>query len=196
MILGSKKYRLTLFDGSTIEFHSMSAETADLVYSSLQVSQENPEYIEYIFHRLTENKYNLDDLNSGTILLVIYLSIKVSGLLKEAIDLPNLIEKSREQVANSVFFTLYSIIAKACPQYKLEDLQTKTVTELFTLLAFAERVAGGLLFDTKKLRKSLEEQAQQVVSDIPKKKGVEAVSREDIDQIKNILALEEVRAMR
>lgn len=190
MILGEKQYRLTLLGGEEIEFWSLSASTADQVYSTICINNDNPLYTEYLFNLITKNKYVNEDLQAGILSLTIFLSLKTSGIIKEPKDLPNVYDEARNKVSSNIFYAIYAEILKTFNTYKLEELKKKTTKEIFELLALSERVSGNQLFDTDKMRQSIETPGAPVT----KQKGVKSITADEIDLIKNILANEEAKA--
>lgn len=181
-------YKLELLDGSTIEFNLLSAQTADNVYAAIQKFDDNPEYIEYLFKKLTNNKYDINDLCAGVPSIVIYSCLIKSGIVKDAPSLISIIESAREDVADNVYFTIFSTISSIFPQYKLEELKQKTVNELFELFAYSEKVAGKAMFDTEKMKKSLSTEGKKAPI---KTKGVASVTKDEIEMLKSILSNEE-----
>jgi hypothetical protein len=186
--VSNRLYKLELLDGGSIEFNLLSAQTADNVYAAIQKFDDNPEYIEYLFNKLTNNRYKLDDLYAGVPSLVIYACLIKSGIVKDAPSLISIIESARDDIADNVYYTIYSTISSIFPQYKLEELKQKTVNELFELFAYSERVAGKQMFDTDKMKKSLTTDGRRVPV---KTKGIASVTQDELDMLKSILSNEE-----
>ena len=71
-----KKFKLDITDTESIIFRTITAEEADRFYQLVQTS--NPLAEEYIFNTVTDNKYDIDDLNAGVIVVITYLVFKLS----------------------------------------------------------------------------------------------------------------------
>lgn len=190
MDISNKKYRLELLDGGTIEFNLLSAQSADNVFAAIQQFDDQPEYVEFLFNKLTDNKYDINTLHAGIPALVIYLCIIKSGVIKSPLSLIEIIEAGRSAISDNVYFSIYSSISQILPLYKLEELKQKTVNELFELFVYAEKVSGKPLFDTDKMRLSLSD-TNSSKTGVVKKKGLASVSADEIDLLKSLLATEE-----
>lgn len=189
MDLSNKKYKLELREGGSIEFRLLSAQTADNVFAAIQKYDDEPEYIEYLFNKLTEHKYDISTLHAGIPSLVIHSCIIKSGIIKSPQSLINIIESGRESISDNIYYSIYANISEVLPTYKLEELKSKTVNELFELFCYAERVAHKQLFDTNKMKAALDEPKSG-----PKhKKGVAGVTPEEIEQLQAMLAHEELK---
>jgi hypothetical protein len=184
---GSNTYQYTVGD-KVIEFTSIPAEFSERAYNAIQGS-DNPFFLEFLFNRITKEKYAVEDLEAGLIITVIFSALKLSGTIKEPVDIPDKIEKGREDATNSLYTSVYSSIARTLSGYKLEDLKLKTLDELIELLVFAEKVQGKEIFDTVKLRASFQVETAPTAKSA--KKGAAAVSREDIDFLNQLLSREE-----
>ena len=187
MNISSRSYKLELLDGTTIEFHLLSAQTAESVFAAIQKFDDKPDYIEFLFNKLTKDKYDIETLFAGVPSLVIYSSLIKSGIIKDVESLISIIENSREDISSNVYFSIYSNICSVFPQYKLEELKEKTINELFELFAFTEKVAGKQLFDTAKMKASIDTPAGPA-----KKKGVASVTQDEIALLQSILSHEEI----
>lgn len=184
-----RRFKLSLDDSTEIIFRTLSAAEADSIYTIIDMYVENPLYIEQIFNTITESKYNIEDMSAGLPLIVIYTSLKSSGFFKETIDLPNIIESSREKIKSNAFFSIYSSISKVLPSYKLSELKEFSVNELFELFAYAEKVSGVQLFDTDKMKKEIEAEMSPHTQAV--KKGVSGVTKDELELLQNILNQEE-----
>ena len=190
MDLSTKKYKVELLEGGFIEFNLLSAQAADNIYAAIQQFDDQPEYIEFLFNKLTDNKYDINTLHAGIPSLVIYSCIIKSGIIKSPTSLIDIIESGRTALADNVYFSIYSSISQVLPLYKLDELKQKTVNELFELFVYAEKVSGKQLFDTDKMRKSLEENPTDRTG-VVKKKGLASVSKDEIEMLQQYLATEE-----
>jgi hypothetical protein len=185
----SKNFKLSLDSDTEIIFRTLSAMEADSVYSIIDTYNENPIYIEQIFNTVTEYKYNIEELSSGIPLMVIYASLKVSGFLKDAIDLPSTIELYRDKLKSNAFFAMYASISKVLPSYKLPELKELSTNELFELFAYAEKVAETTMFDTEKMKKAIEAEKSPHTQAV--KKGISGVTKDELELLQNILNQEE-----
>lgn len=176
----------------TIEFRLLSAQEANRLFSIIEHNEDNAYFIEEIFHLVTESKYDISTFPVGIINTTIYASLKTSGYFKDPLDLPNTIDSNREKVKSSTFYLIYSEISKILPSYKLEELKLKSSNELIELFAYAELVAGTPLFDTEKLRKALEAEANP--KSVSAKTGVAGVTQDELDLLKGILDQEEFQS--
>lgn len=190
MVFGEKEYKLTLLGGEEFVFSTLSAAAADQAYSTIKLNNDNPEYTEYLFNMLTGNRYKGQELQAGIPILVIFLCLKTSGIIKTVKDLPDIYEEARDGIQNNIFYSLYAEIIKAFHTYKLEELKKKTTKELFELVALSEKITGNDIFDLDKMRKSLSGDAPTA----PKQKGVASVTKDELDLINSILANEEERS--
>lgn len=152
-----KQYRLPLLDGREIEFKSISAENADRYYQSVISKQSTPEMEQFIFNSITDGKYvdQLDELDAGIILTVIYVAFSYSGFLTDIRDIPRLIDGARKNIDNNVYNILYTTIIKGMPSYTPDTLKTKSLNELLDLFAISEAVLGKQTVDTTKIRELL-----------------------------------------
>jgi hypothetical protein len=150
-------YKLPLIDGREIDFTSLKAEDADKFYQTIISQSENPDLEEYIFNIVTDGRYRdeMDSFDAGIILVVVYSSFSLSGVLVDIKDLPSLIEEARDTVSYNAYNLLYTTILKAMPSYKLEELKIKSLNELLEMFAIAESVIGTPNVDTAKLREIL-----------------------------------------
>jgi hypothetical protein len=185
--ISDKKYKLQIVDGDDIEFNLISAQSADNIFAAILKYDDQPEYIEFLFNKLTNNKHNIETLHAGIPSLVIYTCLIKSGVIKDPESLIEIIESGRKAIGDNVYFSIFSNIISTLPNYKLDELKTKTVNELFELFVFAEKVANRELFDTDKMRQSLETPRSGKVV----KKGIASVTPEEIDMLKHMLAREE-----
>lgn len=176
-------------DEHLIEFSSISAEFAERVYSAIQ-KENNPYFLEYIFNKITSDKYALENLEAGIIINVIFSALKLSGTVKEPIDVPERIEYAREVFSSGLYNSIFSSIARVLPNYKLSELKMMTFNELIETLVFAEKVSGKEIFDTKKLKDSFSEFSQPKTT-TSSRKGVSAISQDQIDFLKQMLNKEE-----
>lgn len=182
-------YKIIL-SNTEIEFSLISAEKIDRYY--YMVSTENPNAEELIFKEITNNRYNIDELNAGIIPTVVFASIVKSGRLAKKDDFANKIEEYRPIVNNNLYYILYGSIIKYIPTYSLETLKTKTINELFELFALAEFIKGEHIADVDKIR--------QLLSDEPKKKnlkkrGISSITKEELNALKAALQYEEFEGM-
>lgn len=178
-----------MHDGDTIEFSSVSSETSDVIFNLLQVNKEHPEYLKYVFDKITSDKYNTDELPAGIIHTIIYLSLKLSGVVRSINDIADNIDKNRESVKNNVYYTLFSSIIKAMPSYTLDELKLKTTNEIFELIAFSEKILDKQIYDTSKIRTISENNASS--SENKEKRLINNISNEEIDEIKNLISRQE-----
>ena len=110
-----------------------------------------------------------------------------ASYFREIIDIPLLIEESRSKIAANIFYKIYSKISKIFPQYKLSELKSLTITEMLELLAYTESVLGEQLFDTVKMK----ELAGQTNQTVTQRKGIAAITSDEIELLKGIIAREE-----
>lgn len=170
-----------------ITFRSISAEEADKYYHSL-AANDNPFFEEMLFSRIIENKdLDIDSLPAGIVPTILYCAFKKSGYLKEEVDIPNSIDRARETLTKSIFFTLYSTIISTQP-YTLDALRLKSINELFELFALSELILGKQVANTEEMRKSILEASQ---SHLKKETGVGGVTPEEIALVKNMINREE-----
>ncbi|MDY0198879.1 MAG: hypothetical protein RBR68_13795 [Tenuifilaceae bacterium] len=182
-------YKITL-NNIEIEFGLISAEKIDRYH--YMISTENPNAEELIFKEITNNKYDINDLNAGIIPTVVFASIMKSGRLAKRDDFANKIEEYRPVVNNNAYYILYGSIIKYIPAYTLEILKTKSINELFELFALAEFIKGEHIADVDKIR--------QLLSDEPKtgnlkKRGISSITKEELNALKAALQCEEFEGM-
>lgn len=187
MKLSDKKYKFDAVGFGEVTFRLLPAAEADQAYSIIKSSNDNPISIEYIFTEITESKYDIDTLPAGLPVIIVYACLKSSGYFREIIDIPLLIEESRSKIAANIFYKIYSKISKIFPQYKLSELKSLTITEMLELLAYTESVLGEQLFDTVKMK----ELAGQTNQTVTQRKGIAAITSDEIELLKGIIAREE-----
>ena len=187
--MSNKKYKISLGDIEDIYFISINAQQSEDFYSALTTYQDNPLYIEKIFNIVTESRYTVEDFPAGIPLIIIYLSLKISGYLKSTEDFPTIIDSNRSRIKYNTFFIIYSHISKVFPSYKLEELKRMSTNEVFELLAYAEKVAGGEFFDTEKMKKAIEEEKLPPSQTV--KKGISGVTKDELDLLNDIINQEE-----
>lgn len=179
------KYKYVTLDGREIIFRGLSAEESDRYCQRINTDDVNLE--EYIFGLITDNQYKLDGLEADIIPMVIFLSFKVSGVLRKAIDFPNYIERARGVIKDNAYYLLYSTIIKANPgRYSVEDLKGKTLNELIELYVVSEMVLGRDVIDTVKAKQLIGE-AEAKTAPVPPKTGVKAFTEEEISFIQQLL---------
>lgn len=188
MIFTTNKTYLYEAEGVKIEFKSIPAEFSERACASI-IQEDNPYFIEYLFNKITDNKYDVSEFEAGIIINVIFSALKISGTVKDPVDIPTKIEEMRESVTHSLYYSIFHAITRVIPTYKLEDLQSKTTNELIELLVYAEKVSGREIFDTAKLKDIFKKASEPATQS--SKKGVAAVSREDIDFLQQMLSKEE-----
>jgi hypothetical protein len=174
-----KKYKY-VYGEETIEFSSLSTVDADRFYSILKDSKD-PDAEEFVFNQITNSKYNLEDIPAGIVIAVIFASIKLSGVIKNPIDLPNKIEQARDQFDEDIILTFHSVILRYMPSYTPDMLKQKTLNEIIELLTMAERISGQQAVDIDKMKEAL------CGIDKKAKKGIAGTSKEEIGQIKSML---------
>ena len=187
------KYKYTTLGNDEIIFRGLSAEEADRIYQSL--SNENPYLEEYVFNLITDNAYAVDALEAGIVPTIVYSAIKLSGVLKDAIGLPDGIEKLRDTVSANAYYLLYATIVKAQPSYDLAKAKKLTFNELLEEFAFSEIILGTTTVDTKKARKSIEDSIKSKTNPTAGKKGMQAFTTEELDLLKEAIATEEYGGM-
>ena len=184
-----QKYKITL-NKEDIEFNTISAEKIDKYYA--MISTENPYAEELIFKEITNNKYDIDSLNAGIIPTIVYIAITKSGRLVKKEDFPNKIDEYRPYVNNNAYYILYGSIIKYIQSYKLEDLKTKTIEELFELFALAEFIKGSNIADTDKMREMLSDDPKK---NQLKKRGVSSITKEELNALKAAIQVDEFEGM-
>ena len=180
-----KKFKLDITDTESIIFRTITAEEADRFYQLVQTS--NPLAEEYIFNTVTDNKYDIDDLNAGVIVVITYLVFKLSGAFKSYLDIIDRIEDARKLYSNNLYHRLFyaKIIAAIPGVYKLEDLQNKTLNELLELCMLAESITGAPLFNTKEMRDALTEGTNGKKKS--KNKVINSITKEELAALKATL---------
>ena len=180
-----KKYKVQTLSGD-ITFSLLSAEDTDSYYHSL-LKDNNPHLEEYIFHTITDNQYNSEELAAGIIPLIVWFSLKMSGLARKKFDFLDSVDENRLKQEKNSYFSLYSRIATVLPAYKLEELRALPYNELIELLVFAESVFGKVFTDTKKTREVMLKQEGEDEGTLPQKKGVKKLTKLDLDAIKEAI---------
>lgn len=172
-----RNYKLPLLDNREILFNSLCAEDADRYYQALLSSNSHPELEEYIFNLVTEDRYKdqLDKLEAGIVLTVIYSVFHFSKVIKNINEFPDLIAKARQK-NDSLYSILYIKICQAMP-YKLEELKSKSLDELLDLFAIAENITKDQV-DLKKLKEGL-----AIASGENKKESKPQVSEEQLSSL-------------
>lgn len=177
-----KTYKYKVRENESIEFRAMSAEEADRFYMAAKSSNAYAE--EFIFNTITNNKYNIDELNAGIIIHVIYASFKMSGYYSKQEDIPDSIDNARKAHENNVYLRMfYSKIMKIFPAYKLEDLKDKTLNELLELIVLSETVLENKIFDTNKIREALKEDCPTSLNK-KNKKVLNLITKEELASLK------------
>ena len=97
---GNNTYQYQIGD-HTIEFTSIPAEFSERVTASI-LESDNPYFLEFLFNKITKNKYDIEQFEAGIIINVIFSALKISGTIKEPSDIPDKIEKFREISNNSL----------------------------------------------------------------------------------------------
>ena len=174
-----------------IEFGTLSATKSDRAYNVLS-KIDDPTFIEQTFNLITNNKYNINELEAGIVINVIYSCLKLSGVFKNIKEIPDKIDEARAKVKENILYMFYKTIVKAQPFYTLDILKEKSVNELLDIMAFSDDILGHDSIDTAKMRKLINEPTVDGKV-IPKKKGVNNVSPEEIDFIKNMIGNEELQ---
>ena len=187
------QYKYTSLANEEIVFRALSAEEADRVYQSLP--NGNVYLEEYIFNLITDSRYDIDSLEAGIVPTIVFAALKLSGVLKTALDLPDGIEKLREIVNGNAYYLLYATIVKAQPSYDLSKVRKLSFNELMEEFAFSELILGQKTIDTAKARKSIEQVAQSKDNSGIKKKGIKAFTSEEIDILKQAIGAEEYGGM-
>lgn len=184
-----QSYKLTLQNTEVI-FNSIPIDKIDRYYNILL--SNSPFAEEYLFNKITDNKYNIDELTAGIVTTVIFASFKISGRLIKPEDLPNKIDEYRETISNNAYYILYASIIKYMPSYTLDILKEKSLTEIFELFALAENIKGDKIADTDKMRELISNPTGKPAL---KKKGVSAISKEELNSLKAVLQREEFDGM-
>lgn len=166
------KYKYTGIGDNEIIFRTISLEEAGRFSNGLNVT-DDPYAEEYIFDIITDHQYDIDSLDAGIIPIIIFLSLSLSGLFKEEIDIPNKIDDIRKDLDGNPYYLMYSVIAKAQPSYTLDQLKLKTANEILELFAFSELVLGHKQIDTDKARESIAPKTTVA-------KGIKGITKEEI----------------
>lgn len=178
-----KKYKFESLSGLDIEFSLLPAEEADVLYQSLLLD-DNPYLEEHIFNSITTDKYKDEDIHAGLVPLIVYLSLKLSGVLSGKTDYLDMIERHRDIISKNLYMSLYATIIRIQPTYTLETLKTKTLNEIIEMLVFSETLIGKQLVDTKKAREVLAKEEKEISVPVGKKKGISSITKSDLDAIK------------
>ena len=189
---GNTTYRYEV-DSYSIEFTSVPAEFSERACNAI-IANDNPYFLEFLFQKITNEKYDIEKLEAGIIITVIFSALKLSGAIKDPVDIPNKIDEYRELQSNGLYNSIYSAIARVFPNYKLPELKAMTTNELIETLVFAEKVVSKEIFDTNKLRAAFTEAVAPKTQST--RKGVSAVSQEQIDLLKQLLNKEEMEGPR
>lgn len=187
------QYKYTTLDEEEFFFRSLSAEESDRMYQSLP--NKNPYLEEYIFNLITDYAYDVDTLDAGVIPTVIYAAFKLSGVLKEAIELPDGIESSREAIGGNAYYLMYATVVKAQPSYTLKTAKQLSLKELMEEFAFSEMILGSPTIDTKKARASIEKTMEDKNTSAPSKRGINSVTAEELEVLKQIIGTQEYGGM-
>jgi len=185
--MGKFKYCGYLEGATEITFRSLTLEEANNYYPML--SSKDPFVEEHVFNLITDNQYDTDDLDAGIIPSIIFMSFKASGILKTQSDLPDKIDELRKDILENIFYQIFTTIIKTQPSYNLDELKKKTTNEIIELFVFSEMLIGKAQFDTKKARENIVKEVNG--KSVPVKKGINAVTREEIDALKEVLGLQE-----
>ena len=135
-----------------IEFGTLSATKSDRAYNVLS-KIDDPTFIEQTFNLITNNKYNINELEAGIVINVIYSCLKLSGVFKNIKEIPDKIDEARAKVKENILYMFYKTIVKAQPFYTLDILKEKSVNELLDIMAFSDDILGHDSIDTAKMRK-------------------------------------------
>lgn len=184
MKIGNKKYKFVTAKQEFI-FSNVPSSTADHITYLITNSPDYLQAIQLVFDKITDSKYNIEEIESGIVISIVYSCLKVSGVLRKQEDFPDKLEEARNTVNKNVYYSIYQAICSTLPSYKLEELERLGINDLFILLAFAEKVSGKQIYDIEKMRKAFLE------VDNTQKKGISAVTSDDIAMIKDILAKKE-----
>ena len=188
-----KWYKYPISNTEFIEFRTINASEADMFYPSIDV--ENAQTEEYIFNKITNNKYNINELNAGIIISIVYISFKLSGYITKHEDIIDSIESSRVSFELKLYHKMFfAKIMKYIPGvYKLDELKSMSINELLELYILCEDISGGTIYDTVKMREALLEGPKA-----KKKSGNKAmnsITKEELSSLKASLQAEEFDGM-
>ena len=174
------KYKYTTVNEDSYIFRLITLDESDRFLNGINATN-TPYAEEYIFSLITDNAYNIDELDAGVIPTIVFLSFSLSGLFKEQIDIPNKIDETRKLLNNNAYYLIYSTIIKAQPSYSLDTLKNKTANEILELFAFSEIVLGKQQVDTDKAREAMIPKVQSA-------KGIKGITKEEIANLQETLS--------
>lgn len=186
-----KQYKIEIGDNESYIFRSISAEEADRFNQLL--ASENPFAEEFIFNIITDNKYNIDDLNAGIIIMAVYAAINLSGYFKDFHNIIDKIEEARTKYSNHLYNRMfYERIMRTIPGlYKIEDLRNKTLNELLELVILGENITGIEQFNIKEMREALLEDTDGSKKKKSKNKAINSITKDELEALKATLQASE-----
>ena len=173
------KYKIPLASGEEITFRTLTASESDR-YAPAIKEQDNPLLEEYLFNLVTDNLYSkkLDFLCAGTIPMVLYACLNMSGFIEDRNGLANSIDSFRDKTKNSGFGFFYAMIIKYAPAYKIEELKQFSLNELLEAFAIAEMIKTSDIIDTDKIRVVVADPKKERVINILNKDMISSLAKE------------------
>jgi len=179
---------MTRYKFNEIEFRLVSVEEIDRFIGILQTRRPDAE--EFVFNELTENKYDIDTLDAGTVLLVIAVAIRKSGFARDLGEIADIVDSTAKRIGENILYTIfYTNILKAQPSIGIVKLKEMSLNELIESFVLSELILTGqvgTLLNTKKIREALAKENQTKLSS-----GASYVSSNEIDHLKMLLEKDE-----